>query len=211
MSPVASDAEVRALLERYRCPTPFHAVRTRFLGAIASPDLQVSPMNTVAALWGGALPPFESQQAMTDLIGAVLMGLWNQLSQHQEPSAPFRLTQIEVPATREGMAKLALTRREELDGFTEGLFGDNESMELPERAHLAIKLLGQMRAILEGVRELAYNPTKPAEPDDFASMLGQFREMTRIAEHEMHEAVLSCARARRQTPQAMPAARPVRH
>jgi hypothetical protein len=32
-----SDVEVRVLLDRYRCPVPFHAVRTRFLGDIASP------------------------------------------------------------------------------------------------------------------------------------------------------------------------------
>ena len=32
-----SDDEVRAFLDRYRCPVPFHVVRTRFLGSIASP------------------------------------------------------------------------------------------------------------------------------------------------------------------------------
>jgi len=37
MAAGASDAEVLALLKRYKCPTPFHEVRTRFLGSIASP------------------------------------------------------------------------------------------------------------------------------------------------------------------------------
>jgi hypothetical protein len=211
MPPTASDGQVRALLQRYRCPTPFHAVRTRFLGNIASPDLQASPMKTVEALWGGALPPFESHEAADELIGALVMGLWNRLTRHQERSTPFRLTRIEVPATREGMATLALMRREELDGFTEGLFGDNDSLDFPERAHHARKVLAEMRAMFEGVRELAENPSKPAEPADIAIMLGQFRELTRIAEHEMHALVLSCTRARRQMLRAMPAARPVRH
>ncbi len=31
------DDEVRLLLDRYKCPIPFHEVRTRFLGNIASP------------------------------------------------------------------------------------------------------------------------------------------------------------------------------
>jgi hypothetical protein len=35
----ATDEEVRALLVRYRCPVPFHVVRTRFLGNIASPGM----------------------------------------------------------------------------------------------------------------------------------------------------------------------------
>jgi hypothetical protein len=49
--------------------------------------------------------------------GALIMGLWNQLTRHQKRSAPFRLTRPDVAATREGLATLALIRRQELDGF----------------------------------------------------------------------------------------------
>jgi hypothetical protein len=38
--PSATEEEVRALLERYRCPVPFHEVRTRFLGNVATPLMQ---------------------------------------------------------------------------------------------------------------------------------------------------------------------------
>jgi hypothetical protein len=134
LPPTPTDDEVRALLERYRCPVPFHAVRTRFLGNIATPVMQSAPMDTVAALWGGHMPVFESLDATNELIGALLMGLWNRLTRHQERSAPFRLTRIEVPVTREGMSRLAQMRREELEGFIEGLFGDHESLDFPERA-----------------------------------------------------------------------------
>ena len=48
-----SDDEIRSLLDRYRCPMPFHVVRTRLLGNIASPDMTASPMDTVAGLRGG--------------------------------------------------------------------------------------------------------------------------------------------------------------
>jgi hypothetical protein len=37
------------------------------------------------------------------------------------------------------------------------------------------------------------------------------REMTRIAEHEMHEVVLSCKRARRQMLAGLPASKPTMH
>jgi hypothetical protein len=41
-----SDEEARALLDRYRCPVPFHAVRTRFLRKIASQSCQhPAPLN----------------------------------------------------------------------------------------------------------------------------------------------------------------------
>ena len=209
--PTASDEEVQVLLKRYRCPVPFHAVRTRFLGNIASPDMQASPIKTVEALWGGELPPFDTIDAANELIGALVMGLWNRLTRHQERAETFRLIRLEVPGTREGMAKFARLRREELEGFVDGLFGNKESLDLPERAHKALGALGEIRGMLEASQVLAEDPTKPAEPGEIAVTLRHFRELTRIAEHEMHEAVLSCTRARRQAMQGPPAHRPVLH
>jgi hypothetical protein len=65
--------------------------------------------------------------------------------------------------------------------------------------------------MLETSRELAEDPTKPAEPADIAVTLEHFRGLTRIAEHEIHEAVLPCTRARRQMMQALPITKPVLH
>jgi hypothetical protein len=204
----ATDAQVRALLERYQCPVPFHAVRTRFLGTIASPDPHVSPMKTVESLWGGELPAFDSVEEASELVNALLMGLWDRLTSHQQRSAAFRLTRIDVPATREGLATIALLREQELTNFREGLFGDNASLDLPERATKALGILSELGAMIAGIRELAENPAKPVTPTDAADLLQQFRELTRIAEHEIHEAVLSCTRARRAMP---PGIRPVVH
>ena len=207
----ASDDQVRALLERYHCPLPFHAVRARLLGNIASPHMQGSPIRMIGALWGGELPTFDSIDEANELIGALLMGLWNRLTRHQEYSAPFRLTPMEVPATREGMAALARLRREELEGFINGLFCDEDRIDLPEQAHKALGTLGEIRAMLEGVQVLAEDPTKPADADDVAVTIGHLQELTRIAGHEIHQAVLSCARARRQMLAGLPTRRPVLH
>jgi hypothetical protein len=87
----ATDEQVRALLERYKCPVPFHEVRTRFLGNVATPVMSASPIKTVKDLWGGELPAFDSIDAANDLIGALIMGLWNRLTRHQDRNAPFRL------------------------------------------------------------------------------------------------------------------------
>ena len=65
--------------------------------------------------------------------------------------------------------------------------------------------------MLEASRILAEDPTKPAPPGEIAVTIGYFREPTRIAEHEMQEAALSCTRARRQMLAALPASRPVLH
>ena len=139
-----------------------HAVRTRFLSNIASPDMQASPIKTVEALWGGELPTFDTIDMANELIGALVMGLWNRLTRHQERAVPFRLIRLEVPATREGMAKFARLRREELKGFVDGLFGDKESLDLPERAHKALGALAEIRGMLEGPR--FWPRTRPRRP-----------------------------------------------
>jgi|BarGraNGADG00212_1021973.scaffolds.fasta_scaffold47749_2 hypothetical protein len=209
--PTATEEEVRALLERYRCPVPFHEVRTRFLGNIASPGIGVSPIKMVEGLWGGELPEFGSTNTAKELIGALIMGLWNRLTRHQERSAPFRLSRPDVAATREGLATLALIRRQELDGFVEGLFGAEETMDLPERAHRSLGTLSEMRALIAGVLDVATNGNKAATVGDIEGTLRHMREMTRIAEHEMHAVVLSCKRARRDMLASLPARKPTLH
>jgi len=139
-------------------------VRTRFLGNIASPISSASPLDTVTALWGGELPEFDGLDAINELLRVLVMGLWNRLARHQERNMPFRLMRVAVPETREGLAQLAQIRREELDGFVEGLFGAAESLELPQRAHHAIEALSELRAIFDGLHELANNPANPSRP-----------------------------------------------
>ena len=146
-----TDDEVRALLQRHGCPVPFHQVRTRFLGNIATPLMSASPIKIVESLWGGELPVFESIDDANALIGALLNGLWNRLTRHQDRRTPFRLSRIDVMPTREGLSALALMRRQELDGFIEGLFGEKEVLDLPERAHHGVSDLAEMRALFAAV------------------------------------------------------------
>src|SRR5919202_3117134 len=200
-----SDDQIRALLERYRYPVPFHEVRTRFLGSIASPVRAASTLETVKGLWGGELPEFENLDAVNELVGALVMGLWNRLTRHQDRNTPFRLLRFAVPETREGLGRLAEVRRQELDGFIEGLFGTAESLDLPERAHQALNSLAELRAMFEAIRVLAADETKAAVPSEIARTVRNVRELTKIAEHEIHTAVLACTRARRQLLQQQPA------
>jgi hypothetical protein len=206
-----TDQQVRALLEHYNCPVPFHEVRTRFLGNIATPAMSASPIRAVEDLWGGELPTFDSIDAANELVGALVMGLWNRLTRHQDRSSPFRLTRIENAATREGLTKLALMRRQELDGFIEGLFGRAEVIDLPERAHRGLDALGEMRALFQAVLDVAADETKSTTDRDMETTLRRMGEMTTIAEREMHSVVLSCKRARKQMLAGLPARKPTLH
>ena len=209
--PTVTDEDVQLLLERYACPVPFHEVRTRFLGNIATPVTPASPIKMVESLWGGELPEFESIEAANVLIGALVVGLWNRLTRHQDRSAPFRLVRLKVAATRDGRAALALTRRQEIDGFIEGLFGGKEAVDLPERAHRGVGVLGEMRALMAGIVIMAPDTTKTVTEKDIEVTLRRMTRLTKIAEHEIHAVVLSCTRARRQMLAASPARKPTIH
>jgi len=189
-----TDEQVRLLLVLYRCPVPFHIARTRILGSIASPELDVSPIERVKSLWGEEWPEFKSAASLNELMEALVKGLWNRLARHQERRVPFHLLRIDVPLDRGGLDRLALIRREELEGFLEGLVGPKE-IDLPERAYRALDQLSEIREFFlwtgQGVRSDALEPAIQAE---ITNTLGT---LTRIAEHEIHEAVLSCTRARR--------------
>jgi hypothetical protein len=208
---IATDEEVRVLLEHYRCPVPFHEVRTRFLGNIATPAVGVSPIKIVEGLWGGELPEFNSIDAANELIGALIMGLWNRLTRHQERNAPFRLVRPDVMATREGLANLATIRCQELDGFVDGLFGDKATIGLPERAHRGLETLSEVRALMAAVVQMASDETKAATGQDLETTLRNVGELTKVAENEIHAIVLSCARARRQMLVILTATKPTLH
>jgi hypothetical protein len=209
--PTATDEDVRALLARYRCPVPFHEVRTRFLGNVASPAMSSSPIKMVEDLWGGELPAFDSMDAANELISALVMGLWNRLTRHQDRDSPFRLTRIETAPTREALAALALMRVQEIEGFVHGLFGRKEEIDLPERAHRALDDLGKMRALFGAVQKVASGVVKDATLDNMEVTLRHMREMTKNAEHAMHTVVLYCKRARRQMLAGVPASKPTMH
>jgi len=189
-----TDEQVRLLLVLYRCPVPFHIVRTRILGSIALPELDVSPIETVKSLWGEDLPEFKSAASVNELMEVLVKGLWNRLARHQVRKVPFHLLRIDVPLDREGLGRLALVRREELEGFMKGLFGHKEELDLPERAYRALDQLSEIREFLWTVEDVRFDALEPATQAEITNTLGA---LTRIAEHEIHETVLSCARARR--------------
>ena len=118
---------------------------------------------------------------------------------------------IAADATREGLAALAMVRRQELEGFVEGLFGDEEALDFPERAHRGLGALAEMRALFEGTEVVARDETKPGSLRDMDKTLWLLRQMTRDAEREIHAILLSCKRARGQLIASVPTKRPTLH
>ena len=136
------DAKIRALLDAFSCPTPFHAVRARFMGNIASPILSASPIRTIEEFWPDGLPTFDSEEEANELMQG-LMSLWNHLAGHQKRSKPFKLTIKPFSDDRVSMREFLGVRTEEIDQFLEGLLGDEEELPVPEDIHAELDLLSE--------------------------------------------------------------------
>lgn len=193
------DEALRALLKRYACPIPYHQVRARFMGNIATPDMNASPMKEVQRLWNDALPEFENREEAEAFFGAFLQGMWNGLSVHQKRNDPFKLARVKTaPASYEYLARLGKVRREEIDGFIDGLFAGQEDMDFPESAHKAVGTLGELRALFAATEDMASKPPGPADVSTIEQTAKHLRELTRIAEIEINTIIQSCRRARQQ-------------
>ena len=188
-----------AMLERYKCPTPYHAVRTRLIGRIAPPTENISSIETLKQLWGGELPPFDSIEDFNELLNMLINELWNQLTKHQSPADPFRLSRIEVKPIREDLRNFARVRQQEIEGFIEGVFGSNEALDLPEMAHKAVDVLGDMRGMLSGAVILLDDDSKSSDLHELKALSDNFQEISKIAELEINAAIQSCKRARNQS------------
>jgi hypothetical protein len=193
-----TDKVVQALLARHRCPTPLHALRTLLLGAIASPRLEVSPMASLAQAWGGELPEFASAADVEEVMQVIVHGLWNRLSEHQNARTPFRLPRFEVLPTRPALLDLARMRAQELKAFVDGLFGTNDEMLLPLKAHEAVVALAELHAMFEGASGLLADDTKAAPDPELKGLLRNLQQMTIVADEQINKVVQSCKRSRGQ-------------
>lgn len=192
-----SDSAIRALLEKYACPIPYHEVRTRLLGSIACLEPTVTPMTAIAGLWGGTLPEFENLDDANAVLGALTIGLWNEMADHQAPHKPFRAFRVPLEPTSANLGNLGTARMQEIEGFVEGLFNGAQEAGLPERAHQAVTHLGEIRAMMGAVADLIERTR--GEADDRSQIketIKHLRVMTEIMETEIHAAVVSCAEAR---------------
>ena len=175
------------------------------------PAPDTSPVHTIQELWGGKFPPFDSMDDLNHLLHVLMDGLWNPLTAHQTPSSPFRLTRLQVRQTREGVHHYALVRKQEIEGFVDGLFGPHEEMDLPESARDGVQALGEIRAMLSGAIDLLDDTAKPAPLHELNGLTDNLQALATILEKEMNTVVLSCTRAPRQRSAEDPGSKPTVH
>jgi hypothetical protein len=193
----ASDEKaLTALLDRYQCPTALPAIRTILMGNIASPILGVSPLAPVQMLWNGAMPEFESEEDVQTLVNALIGTLWNRLAEHQNSRNPFRLTRTPVEPTRAALQALASTRKLEISGFVDGLFGNEDQLDLPVKAQQALDVLIEAHSMFAGAANLLADTTKEASEQGLREFARNSQKMTEIAEQQINKTIQACKRAR---------------
>lgn len=116
----------------------------------------------------------------------------------QRRTGPFRLARVTSGSTRQELCDLALIRRQELDGFVEGLFNSQDRIDLPPKTDEALGVLGNIRAMMAGIHEVAKDNSKPADATQLEQTFKHARELSVIMEKEINIVVLDCTRARRQ-------------
>src|SRR3546814_12243268 len=106
---------------------------------------------------------------------------------------------------------MAQMRREELEGFVEGIYGEHKIIDLPQSAGESLNTLAEIRAMLEGVCQIVADESKQARSTDHGGLIRNHHELTKIAERAMHEVVRTCGRARRQMEDELQPANPPLH
>ena len=187
-------AKIRSLLEAFSCPTPFHAVRARFMGDIASPILSASPIRTIEEFWPDGLPTFDSEEEANELMQG-LMGLWNHLAGHQKRSKPFKLTIKPFSDDQVSMREFLEVRTEEIDQFLEGLLGDEEELPVPEDIRAEIELLSENYALMSAT--LAMLDRDDTTDEDASGLAQSLRELNKMAGVQINDIIMACVRYRR--------------
>jgi hypothetical protein len=203
------DGAMRAFLARYACPLSYHQVRARFMGNIATPDMDVSPMREIQRIWNNDLPVFESKAEAEEFFSVLMKGVWNALSDHQNHTSPFELARVKTAAASyEYLARLGRIRHEEIEGFIDGLFAGQDEIDLPESAHKAVGVLGELRGLFAATEDLANSPPGPASVSSLEHTAKHLRELSRIAEHEINVIIQACKKARAQALETLSTGRP---
>ena len=140
-------------------------MRTRFLGTIATTRTDISPIQALKDLWGGEWPEFDDMDAFNALLQD-LTSLWNDLAGGQSRTKPFRLARLSVKPDPDELQRLCRTRVEEIEGFVEELFGDEESVDVPESASEALDHLAEINASMHGCLDLMQQVPAPTGSEE---------------------------------------------
>ena len=158
------DTAFKAFLKRVECPAPFHVVRMRFLGAIASPVDETSPVRVIQSFW---LEDDQPDLATMEDAGAffdTFIGLWNRQAK-PAGSSQVRLTRFKISRSAGDVEQCLLIRLEEIeDGFVEGFWAGRDDLDMSATAAGLIDLVGETAG-------------------QYAELIGAMQDLGKLSQH----------------------------
>jgi len=195
-SAYVGDAALKRLLQRYRCPAPFHVVRMRFWGAIASPSAEISIITTMQRLWSNGPPEFAGVREANAFLRP-MMSLWNELTRYQDGSPKLELEKIGPIDTREKLHAATKLRVEELyDGFFEGFTDGKAQFDVPQGT---AKIVHRVERAIEALATTRNTFAKPPRRDDeaiFAECAGAFPTIDAAVQDDLNAIAVAIKRWR---------------
>lgn len=191
---------IRDLLRQHGCPMSYHKVRTRMLGAMARPDLAMNPAAVITALWGQEPLRFVTPEHSAEFYRTLESGLWQELLKHKEPDVPFKGVQMPLDPSVANLEVFGMVRMQEIEGFVEGLFNNEEEARLPMRAYDAIMHLGDIRSTMFGLARLIKRASdKRGNDEQVMRLIRHLEILSEVMEAEIHAVFLSCMQAEPQS------------
>jgi len=121
------DEKMKALLAQYRPDISFAEMRAATAGAVLTVET-VQPSQLFSHLFGSEdeRPGFENLDAAKDWFSC-MMGLWNELTKHQEKNHPFLFSEwpTQFSGGNEELLQFAISREKEVEHFLWGLRAGN--------------------------------------------------------------------------------------
>jgi hypothetical protein len=162
-SEYVGDDALKRLLRRYRCPAPFHVVRMRFWGAIASPSPDVSFIPIIQRLWSNGQPEFATARDVNAFLQQ-MKSLWNELTRYQDGSPKLELAKIGPIDTPRGLHAAAKLRVEELyDGILEGFTDGKTELDVPPGTAAIVHSVEKAIEVLATIRNTFAKPENDDE------------------------------------------------
>lgn len=186
------DAAIELFLQKHACPMSFVEVRMRFLGEIASPRFEVSPMATIRSCWNGELPLFDGEDQANDFF-QTLMGLWNRMTRHQD-GVLVKLVKPKRLRDRVDVAAALRMRAAEIWAFLEGI-GLVDDATFSAAMGKSLAGLRNMADLLEKIAAKAEEAEGEETPRDYLRMIDP---ATREVESLLTEIVKASKELRRQ-------------
>lgn len=125
------DAKLQKLLEHYKCKAPIYVIKMRFLGALCSPNLTLSPAQIITSFWEDGKSPRLETKSEAEIFFASFMGLWH-LQAKKIKKENIRLNTPSLKPNSEELRKHLQMRIEEIEyGFLEAFWGGVYDLDMP--------------------------------------------------------------------------------